>query len=128
MEALQEQLLAVQQERDDTQANNVQAVADRAASQEQAAQAMVDLAAAQAAAGGPAGPVTFSLSPALATNALINYVTGEGIKLYGRATAPLDALFNGDYASLRLFLTSKVQQRATQSGWTDILQISKQTG
>jgi hypothetical protein len=127
MEVLHEELRVAQQERDPAQANNAQTVADRATAQAQAAQAMVDLAAAQAAAGGPAGPVTFALSPALATNALINYSTGEGIQLYGRATAPLDALYNGDSASLQLFL-SKVQQRATQSGWTAILQISNQTG
>jgi hypothetical protein len=45
MEALQEQLLAAQQERDATQAINAHAVADRATAQAQAAQAMVDLAA-----------------------------------------------------------------------------------
>jgi hypothetical protein len=46
---------------------------------------------------------------------------------YGRATAPLDALFNGDLGSLRLFL-SKVQLRAVQSGWTAILKIRNQAG
>jgi hypothetical protein len=101
MEALQEELRVMQQERDTARAT--------AQAQAQAAQAAVDLAAAQAATGGPTGPVVFALSPALATNALINYGTGEGIKLYGRAMSPLDTLFNGDSASLRLFL-SKVQQ------------------
>jgi hypothetical protein len=99
MEALQDQLVrAAQQEKDATQAINAQAVADRATAQAQAAQVMAgDLAAAQAAAGGPTGSVPFALSPALATSAFINYSTGEGIKLYGRATgAPLDALYNGD--------------------------------
>jgi multidrug efflux pump subunit AcrA (membrane-fusion protein) len=129
MEALQEQLLAAQQgqlaaqQERAAQAINAQAAADHATAQAQAAQAVADLAAAQAApARGPTGPVVFTLSPALATNALINYGTGEGMKLYGRATAPLDALFNGDSGSLRLFL-SKVQLRASQSGWTAILKI-----
>jgi hypothetical protein len=63
----------------------------------------------------------------LASNDLINYSTGEGIKLYGKAKAPPDTLYNGDSASLRLFL-SKVQHRANQSGWKSILQISNQTG
>jgi hypothetical protein len=49
------------------------------------------------------------------------------LKLYGKAVAPLETLYNGDSASLRLFL-SKVQRRADQSGWTSILQISNQTG
>jgi hypothetical protein len=117
MEALQEQLRVMEQERDTA----------RATAQAQAAQAVVDLAAAQAATRGPAGPVVFALTPALASNDLINYSTGEGIKLYGKAIAPLDTLYNGDSASLRLFL-SKVQQRANQSGWKSILQISNQTG
>jgi hypothetical protein len=117
MEALQEQLRVMQQERDTA----------RATAQAQAAQAAAAKAAAQAATGGPTRTVVFALSPALATSALINYGTGEGIKLYGRATALLDTLFNGDSASLRLFL-SKVQQRVTQSGWAAILQISNQAG
>jgi hypothetical protein len=44
------------------------------------------------------------------------------MKMYGKATAPLDALFSGDAALMRLFL-SKVQQRARQSGWHGILQV-----
>jgi hypothetical protein len=120
MEALQEQLAAAQ-------AINAPAVVHRVTAQAQAAQVLADLAAAQAATGGPTRPVAFALSPALATITLINYGTVEGIKLYGRAWAPLDNLFNGDSASLRLFLY-KVQTRATQSGWTAILQISNQAG
>jgi hypothetical protein len=68
--------------------------------------------------------VTFALSPALASSLLLDYRTGEGIKIYGKATAPLDVLFDGDSGGLRLFL-SKVQQRATQFGWTGILQINQ---
>jgi hypothetical protein len=117
MEALQEELRVMRQERDTALAT----------SQVQAAQASADLAAAQAATGGPTGPVVFALSPALASNNLIDYSTSEGIKLYGKAVAPLETLYNGDSASLRLFL-SKVQRRADQSGWTSILQISNQTG
>jgi hypothetical protein len=94
MEALQEQLRVMQQERDTTQV-------DRATAQPQAAQVLVDLAAAQAATGGPIGPtMVFALYPALASNDLINYSSGEGIKLYGKAVAPLDTLYNGDSASL----------------------------
>jgi hypothetical protein len=104
MEALQEQLRVMEQERETA----------RATAQSQAAQAAVDLAATQAATGGPAGQVVFALTPALASNDLINYSTGEGIKMYGKAIAPLDTLYNGDSASLRLFL-SKMQQRANQS-------------
>jgi hypothetical protein len=134
IEALQEALQEAQQERDAAQALVNQAGAERATAQAIAAQALLDLAAAQAvaaaaaaAAGGGAvtgGVVTFALSPALTSNLLLDYRTGEGIKIYGKAAAPLDVLFNGDSGGLRLFL-SKVQQRATQFGWTTILQINK---
>jgi hypothetical protein len=44
------------------------------------------------------------------------------MKMYGKATAPMDVLFSGDAALLRLFL-SKVRQRANQSGWIGILRV-----
>jgi hypothetical protein len=127
MEALQEALQEAQQERDAAQALVNQAGAERATAQAIAAQALLDLAAAQAVAAAAAteggavtgGVVTFALSPALASNLLLDYRTGEGIKIYGIARAPLDVLFDGDSGGLRLLL-SKVQQRATQSGWTAI--------
>jgi hypothetical protein len=119
MEALQEELSVMRQEKDTA----------RATAQAQTAQTAADLAAARATTGGPTGPVVFALFPVLASNNLINYSTSEGIKLYGKAVAPLETLYNGDSASasLRLFL-SKVQRRANESGWTYILQISSQTG
>jgi hypothetical protein len=121
MEALHQALQEAEQERDAAQALVNQAGAKPATAQATAAQALLDLAAAQAeaaaaATGGgavPGGPVTFALSPALVSNALLDYRTGEGIKIYGKATVPLDVLFDGDSGGLRLFL-SKVQQRATQ--------------
>jgi hypothetical protein len=127
MEALRQALQIAEQERDAAQALTTQAAADRATAQATAAQALLDLAAAQAVAataatGGQA--VTFALSPALASNALLDYRTGEGIKIYGKATAPLDVPYDGDSGGLRLFL-SKVQQRATQYGWSDILQVTQ---
>ena len=153
MEALQQALQEVQQERDAAQALLNEAAAGRATAETatQAAEAarvtaiaattraLQDLAAAQAAAalppiggGGaplpapavPRGPVMFALSPALASRTLIDYRSGEGIKIYGKATAPLDSLFNGDSGALRLFL-SKVQQRATEFGWSAILRINQ---
>jgi hypothetical protein len=79
---------------------------------------------AAAAGTGPPGNIAFALSPALASSTLINYQSGEGIKIYGKATSPLDTLFDGDAGALRLFL-SKVQHRATQFGWNAILQITQ---
>jgi hypothetical protein len=121
MAGIQEQLQIAEQERDAAQVLLIQVQAT-------AAQAVQDLALAQAAAATAAAAVivTFALSPALASNALLNYKSGEGIKIYGKATAPLDVSFDGDSGALRLFL-NKVQQRATQFGWTGILQIA-QTG
>jgi hypothetical protein len=57
---------------------------------------------------------------------ILNYKTSEGIKIYGKATAPLDVLFNGNSGALHPFL-SKVQQRAMQSGWLTILRITQGT-
>jgi hypothetical protein len=128
MEALQEAIRIAEQERDAALALTNQANAARTAAEELAAQALVDLTTAQAAtataqaavlaaASVAAGNVTFALSPALASSTLLDYRTGEGIKIYGKATSPLDVAFDGDSGALRLFL-NKVQQRATQFGWT----------
>jgi hypothetical protein len=118
MEALQQALQLAEQARD-------QATANQATAQAAAAQALQDLLIAQTAAGG-GGAVAFALSPALALATILYYKTGEGIKIYGKATAPLDVLFDGDSGALRLFL-SKVQQRSMQSGWLSILQITQGT-
>jgi hypothetical protein len=84
-----------------------------------------DLLIAQAAAG-RGGAVAFALSPTLALARILNYKTGEDIKIYRKATAPLDVLVDGDSGALCLFL-SKVQQRSMQSGWRlSILQIITQ--
>jgi hypothetical protein len=105
-----------------------QAATEQATAQVRAAQALLDLAAAQAvmeAAATGGGVETCPLSPALASNLLLlDYRTGAGIKIYGKATAPLDVLFDGDSGGLRLFL-SKAKQRATQFGWLEIIQINQ---
>jgi hypothetical protein len=73
--------------------------------------------AAIAAAGVPAGATTFALSPALVnSNALLNYKTSKGIKIYNKATSPMESLYNGGSGNLRLFL-SKMQQKGNQYGW-----------
>jgi hypothetical protein len=116
MASVQQQLQIAEQERDAAQALLLQVQAT-------AAQAVQDLATANAAAAATV-VVTFALSPALASNTVLNYKSGEGIKIYGKATAPLDIPFDGDSGALRLFL-NKVQQRATQFGWTGILHITQ---
>jgi hypothetical protein len=63
--------------------------------------------------------VIFALSPALASNSLLNYESSVGIKIYGKAISPLDILFDGDAGGLRLFL-NKVNQRANQFGWNEL--------
>ena len=79
MEGLQQALDYANQQRD-------AAEAARIAAETTAAQALLDLAIANAAA------VAFALSPALASSTLINYKTGEGIKIYGKATSPRQPL------------------------------------
>jgi hypothetical protein len=135
MEALQDVIRIAEQERDAAQALTNQANAARTAAEALATQALVDFptaraaiatanAAVLAAASVAAGNVTFTLSQALASSTLLDYRTGEGIKIYGKATAPTDVVFDGDSGALRLFL-NKVQQRAMQFGWTVILQINQ---
>ena len=126
MEALQEELNLANQARDAAQALANQAAADQATAQAQAAQAVLDLANERAAAAAlVTWPLTFALSPALAsTNTLLNYKTSEGIKIYNKATAPMDTLFSGDSGNLRLFL-AKVQQKSNQYGWHRILTIAQ---
>jgi hypothetical protein len=135
MDALREALTLANEERDAAEAARVQAVADQATAVAEAAQALLDLATANTAAAvanaavlaagaATAGNVTFALSPALASTALLNYKLGEGIKIYIKAPSPLDVLFNGDSGGLPLFL-SKVQQRAVQFGWNAILQVTQ---
>jgi hypothetical protein len=120
MEALQQALQEAEQERDAAQALTTEAAAQRATAQATAAQALLDLAAAQAVAAAAAtrvGAVTFALYTALASNLLLDYRTGEGIKIYGKAKAPLNVLFNGDSGGLRLFL-SKVP-----TVWSSLVRI-----
>jgi hypothetical protein len=126
MDILQNELTLANQQRDAAQALATQAAADQAAAQAQTAQAVLDLAAARAAAAAlVAGPPTFALSPALAsTNALLNDNTSEGIKIYNKATSPMETLFTGDSGSLRLFL-AKVQQKSNQYGWHRVLTITQ---
>jgi hypothetical protein len=104
MEALQDAIDIAEIERD-------QAITARTAAEAMAAQAMVDLTMAQTAAATAnaavltaaavtARQVTLTLSPALASHTLLNYRSSEGIKIYGKATSPLDSLFDGDSGAL----------------------------
>jgi hypothetical protein len=102
MEAIQQQLQLVKQQRDTAKALSTQVAADRATTQTQAAQAVLDLADASAAS--VEVVMTFSLSLALATNAMLDYKSREAIKIYGKAFVPLDALFDRDLGALHLFL------------------------
>jgi hypothetical protein len=126
MDALRNELDLANQQRDAAQALATQAAADQAAAQAATAQAVLDLANARAAAAAlVAGPLTFALSPALASsNTLLNYKTSEGIKIYNKATSPMETPFTGDSGNLRLFL-AKVQQKSNQYGWHRVLTIAQ---
>ena len=129
MDQLIADLQVANDQRDAAVAQQAAAVAARIAAEALTAQAITDAAAAQAAtaaalaARGPPGPTVFTLSPALASsNALLNYNTSEGIKIYNKSTTPMEVPYNGGSGGLRLFL-SKVQQKANQFGWDRILTI-----
>ena len=133
MDQLLADLQVANDQRDAALAQQAAAVAARTAAEATTAQAVADAAAAQAATtaalvaanAAPPGPTAFALSPALASsNALLNYNSSEGIKIYNKATAPMDVLYNGGSGNLRLFL-SKVQQKANQYGWNRILEIQQ---
>jgi hypothetical protein len=134
MEQLQQALQLATDQRDAAVAQQAAAVAARIAAEALTTQAITDAAAAQAATTaalaaaanrGPAGPIAFSLSPALSSsNALLDYSSSEGIKIYNKATSPIDVPYDGGSGGLRLFL-SKVQQKGNQFGWNRILTINQ---
>jgi multidrug efflux pump subunit AcrA (membrane-fusion protein) len=139
MEVLREALQLANQARDAAVAQQATADAARLAAENTAAQAVADVATAQAAttaanlataaarAAPATGPVVFAMSPALATSAaLLNYNSSEGIKIYNKATTPMEALYDGGSGNLRLFL-SKIQQKGNQYGWNRILTIQQGT-
>jgi hypothetical protein len=131
MEQLQEALQQANAARDAVvaqqaaaEATTVQAVMVTNAAQAAAAAAN----AAALAAGLPPPATVFALSPALAmSNALLDYTSSEDtIKIYNKATAPIEALYDGGLGNLRLFL-SKMQQKGNQYRWTRILTINQGT-
>ena len=68
-------------------------------------------------------PVAFALSPAQAgAQALIDYSTSEGAKLYKANTEPLDTKFDGNVKNLRVFLADAARH-ATSAGWDDITNV-----
>ena len=66
----------------------------------------------------------FALAPALVNNAIIDYSTSEGAKLYRAAITKLssEAQFGCDPANLKVFL-ALLKARMQTSGWTTILEI-----
>ena len=70
-----------------------------------------------------AAQVNFALAPGRANNAVLDYTTSEGIKLYGKAVAPLDPKYDLQSGGLFTFL-QKVRNRAIEQDWEAILRIS----
>ena len=66
--------------------------------------------------------VPFALTPATLDDALIDYCTADGIKLYRAATTPLADKFDGEPEKTKLFLRD-VAQHAAEHGLDGILQI-----
>jgi hypothetical protein len=65
-------------------------------------------------------PGPFALTPALATQDVIDYRTPQGAKLYKSITTPLDAKFDGSAQKLILFM-DELRHKADQCGWNDLL-------
>jgi hypothetical protein len=72
----------------------------------------------------PAGP--FALTPAMATQDVIDYTTSTGIKLYKTIITPNETKFDGSSGKLLAFLDD-IEQKALRYGWnTNLLSISNQ--
>ena len=69
-----------------------------------------------------AAQVTFALAPGRANAQVLDYTTTEGIKLYGKAVAPLDPPYDLKSGGLYAFL-QKVRNRSVKQQWEDILNI-----
>ena len=68
-------------------------------------------------------PVAFALSPAQAgAQALIDYSTSEGAKIYKANTEALDTKFDGNVKNLRVFLADAARH-ATAAGWDEITNV-----
>ena len=69
-----------------------------------------------------AAQVLFALAPALIDNAVIDYSTAAGAKLYAKAMEALKDLYAGSEGDLGLFL-QQVKTRAKAYGWVHILAV-----
>jgi hypothetical protein len=68
-------------------------------------------------------PVNFAIAPGQANNTVLDHATTEGIKLCGKAIAPLDPMCDLKSEGLFTFL-QKVRNRAIEQDWDGILQIA----
>jgi hypothetical protein len=66
--------------------------------------------------------VQFALAPGRVSNTVLDYSSNEGIKLYNKATAPLETKYDLDTGHLYSFL-QKVRNRAMNQNWTFICTI-----
>jgi hypothetical protein len=69
-----------------------------------------------------AAQVNFAIAPGRANNQVLDYTTSEGIKLYGKAVAPLDPQYDLKSGGLYAFL-QKVRNRFIEQHWDNILNI-----
>ena len=74
--------------------------------------------------GAPSQGVPFALSPALISNAIIDYRTASGSKLFKGATAALLTLFNGKLEHLLQLFLGQLQDCAMIYGWEHILDVA----
>jgi hypothetical protein len=67
--------------------------------------------------------VQFTLAPGRANNdAVLDYTSTEGIKLYNKATTPLETKYDLDAGRLYYFLQN-VENRASNQNWSPICNI-----
>jgi hypothetical protein len=66
--------------------------------------------------------VRFALAPGRVNNEVLDYSSNEGIKLYNKATAPLETKYDLDTGHLYSFLQN-AKNRAMNQNWTAICTI-----
>jgi hypothetical protein len=72
--------------------------------------------------GQPAQLPIFALSPALVSNAVLDYTDVGSIKLYYRAVEPMENLFDVEPAGLKMFLEN-VRKKAVSFNWMNTITI-----
>jgi hypothetical protein len=74
-----------------------------------------------------ANPAPFALFPGAAGIGVLDFTKSESLKLFAKATAPIDPKYNLEEGKLRIFI-DQIRQRGKIYGWQQILNVADSTG